>query len=216
MYYAANPLKVLLGLLIGLLLYIIVPLIIQFAFSHARCDLIEKGVIGDSSQEVPTVIDCKHDSFLGVFPKTKETVEIQSIDVENKRISLIDFDRFVTLIVLAFWVGSTGSIVSILFRLKQYTDFEFSNKSLPLLVALFKPIIGGTFGVVITSILLSGLSPITINNISFDGDSANSKGYEAYVLVIWLSFVSGFSERFASDMISHRSQSPGSSKDSST
>ncbi len=91
---------------------------------------------------------------------------------------------------LVIFFGALGSIVSILVRLHQFSGLPIQDSSILFLTGLFKPIIGASFALFVYAIFNSGLLPIAVNpeKIKF--------------FFVTLSFVAGFSERFAQDVVS--------------
>jgi len=93
-----------------------------------------------------------------------------------------------TLVLVAF-SGALGSIVSIMVRLHEFSRVEIPDKSILFFTGLFKPIIGTAFALFIFAILSSGLIPVVIQQ------------EKAQYFFAALSFVAGFSERFAQDVV---------------
>jgi hypothetical protein len=92
------------------------------------------------------------------------------------------------LILLAAGSGAIGSIVSIMSRVGDFSDLETKDHMVYFFTGLFKPVIGTAFAVFIFSLIKAGIVPIDLGNETRE------------VLVISaISFLSGFSERFASD-----------------
>ncbi len=91
-------------------------------------------------------------------------------------------------------VGALGSIASIMLRIRD-SDFEAykSTSSDPwpwLFFGLFKPIVGALFALFIFAVVKSGLLPLEV-----------PEGTEGW-FVVALSFIAGFSERFAPNILS--------------
>jgi hypothetical protein len=84
--------------------------------------------------------------------------------------------------------GALGSIVSIMVRIQDFSDLRDANSLILFFTGFFKPVIGASFAMFVFSVLHAGLIPITIQE--------NTASY----FFIALSFVSGFSERFARDI----------------
>lgn len=99
------------------------------------------------------------------------------------------FGMKVTTIGLVSFFGALGSVVSIMVRLHQFTDAKSSDKSILFFTGLFKPIIGAAFALFIFCLASSGLLPITIDE------------QRAAYFFGAVSFVAGFSERFAQDVV---------------
>jgi hypothetical protein len=94
--------------------------------------------------------------------------------------------------LLCFAAGSVGALVSVMSRLsseKVRVDWEFGKDTLRTLGSL-RPFVGGIFGLMTFFALKSGVVALDIAN------SAKSNYF--YVL---FSFVAGFSERLAQDML---------------
>lgn len=85
--------------------------------------------------------------------------------------------------------GAMGSIVSILIRLDDFSKAIKTDRAVLFFTGFFKPIVGIAFALFVFSILSSGLIPVVI---------ATEKAKYFFAA---LSFVSGFSERFAQDVI---------------
>lgn len=93
-----------------------------------------------------------------------------------------------SLILLAAGSGAIGSIVSIMSRVGTFSDLETKDHMVYFFTGLFKPVIGTSFAVFIFCLIKAGIVPIDLGNESRE------------VLVISaVAFLSGFSERFASD-----------------
>lgn len=113
-----------------------------------------------------------------------------------------DYDEAAILILLSFIGGATGSIISIFSRIEQYYKEGYEDTELPFYIGLFKPIIGGTFGVFIFTILASGVIQISNPLMAADSSPSSNISIEKWLFFIGISFVGGFSERFAQDIIS--------------
>lgn len=93
-----------------------------------------------------------------------------------------------SLILLAAGSGAIGSIVSIMSRVGEFSELEAKDHMVYFFTGLFKPVIGTSFSVLIFCLIKAGIVPIDL------GDETRE------VLVICsIAFLSGFSERFASD-----------------
>jgi hypothetical protein len=86
--------------------------------------------------------------------------------------------------------GALGSIVSIMVRLHQFSSIRTPDPAILFFTGLFKPIVGTAFALFIFVVLSSGLLPVAI---------APEKAHYFFAA---LSFVAGFSERFAQDVVS--------------
>ena len=87
-------------------------------------------------------------------------------------------------------MGAIGSTVSILARIKDFTPVKDPHLNILIMTGLFKPITGMAFALFVYLVLRS-------NIISLDIDIKNEHYFYAAI-----SFVSGFSERYARDIIS--------------
>ncbi len=90
---------------------------------------------------------------------------------------------------LVAFAGALGSIVSIMVRLHQFADAITKDPAILFFTGLFKPIVGTSFALFIFATLNSGLLPVTIQQDKMQ-----------YFFAA-LSFVAGFSERFAQDVV---------------
>lgn len=139
------------------------------------------------------------------------TLKITQLEIDC--IPSNQYDESAILLILTFISGSTGSLVSILSRVSDYHEGEYGNTLLPFYMGLFKPIIGGAFGVFIFSILASGLIQIS-NPLNPESDAfSRSVNIEKWLFFIGISFVGGFSERLAKDIISVTEDRFGSDSD---
>jgi hypothetical protein len=106
--------------------------------------------------------------------------------------SLVLPDEFlgisIPMLMLVGASGAVGSIVSIMVRINQFSDVKVKDQSVLFFTGLFKPIIGMAFAIFIFAILNSGILPVTIQ-----------AGKETFFFIA-LSFIAGFSERFAQDV----------------
>lgn len=127
------------------------------------------------------------------------TLKIAQLEIDC--IPSNQYDESAILLILAFISGSTGSVVSILSRVSDYHGDEYGNTSLPFYIGLFKPVIGGAFGVFIFSILASGLIQISNPLNPTSDEFGHSVSIEKWLFFIGISFVGGFSERLAKDII---------------
>lgn len=116
-------------------------------------------------------------------------------------IYVADFRQDYTLIILSFICGSIGSIISIFSRIDEYTkqdsDQRYQHSQLPIFIGLFKPIIGGTFGILTYTIISSGMVPM----ISLENGESRTRTDIQWLTIISVTFVAGFSERFAKDIV---------------
>jgi hypothetical protein len=91
---------------------------------------------------------------------------------------------------LVAFAGGLGSIVSIMVRLHQFSSIRTPDPAILFFTGLFKPIVGTAFALFIFSVLSSGLLPVAV------------PAEKAHYFFAALSFVAGFSERFAQDVVS--------------
>ena len=166
---SSTALKILLGLVLALPLYISIPTFLIVQFNRASDTLQKSALISDN-------------------------VEARKTDVPE--IYVKDFREGTYLMILSFIAGSTGSIISILSRVAEYNSPEYEDKYsssfLPVFIGLFKPIIGGTFAILVFAAMNTNLLENFLNQ-----DRTDSKWFT----VISITFVVGFSKRLAKDMI---------------
>jgi hypothetical protein len=97
-------------------------------------------------------------------------------------------------------VGALGSIASIMLRIRDSAFATYTASSDPwpwLFFGLFKPIVGALFALFIFAVIRSGLLPVKITDAT--------EGW----LVLAVAFIAGFSERFATDILSSTEQGLG-------
>lgn len=125
--------------------------------------------------------------------------EVRQID--DPVIYVKDFREGYTLIILSFISGSGGSIISIFSRINEYTNedenLHYQDPQLHIFIGLFKPLIGETFGIVTYAIISSGIVPM----ISLESGDNRTRTYLQWLMVISVTFISGFSERLAKDLV---------------
>lgn len=126
---------------------------------------------------------------------------IKSVQLELDCIPSNEYDEASILILLTFVSGATGSVISILSRVSDYHGDEYGDSALPFYIGLFKPVIGGAFGVFIFAILASGLIQVS-NPLNTRDNLDSSINIDKWLFFIGISFVGGFSERLAKDIIS--------------
>jgi len=107
------------------------------------------------------------------------------LGIETEKLALVAFS------------GALGSIVSIMVRLHEFARLPSDDQAIQFFTGLFKPIVGMAFALFIFAVLSSGLIPVTIQ----DG--------KALYFFAALSFVAGFSERFAQDVVTKAESSVG-------
>lgn len=125
---------------------------------------------------------------LGIFVYIAGTI-ILMISMSGKEIpELVLGINLRTMMIVAFF-GGLGSVVSMMSRISNFSDFADEDKFSPYFAGLFRPIIGISFALFIFSAIEAGIITINLDE--------SKKIY----FIIALSFVSGFSERFAQDVI---------------
>lgn len=102
-----------------------------------------------------------------------------------------------TLIMVAGFAGTFGSIISILIRLKKYQDSDYKDSAAPILVGFAKPLIGTAFGILIFTIINSNIISTIQVPKSQEPEDTNIK----YYFFFSIAFIVGFSERLADDII---------------
>lgn len=112
-----------------------------------------------------------------------------------------------SVILLIGIVGALGSIASIMLRIRD-SDFETykSTSSDPwpwLFFGLFKPIVGALFALFIFAVIKSGLLPVEVPDAT--------EGW----FVVAVSFIAGFSERFAPNILASTEGGLGGPRDPS-
>lgn len=100
------------------------------------------------------------------------------------------FGISIQMLGLVAFAGALGSIISIMVRLHQFSSIRTPDPAILFFTGLFKPIVGTAFALFIFVVLSSGLLPVAI---------AEEKARYFFAA---LSFVAGFSERFAQDVVS--------------
>ena len=105
-----------------------------------------------------------------------------------------------SLLVLVGSAGALGSIISMLTRIEAYRDKDVEDSLLPLLIGIFKPLIGVSFGILLLAISYSAVSPL---HGSEDKFPPNTTAFTFFSLA----FLAGFSERLAKDIVSQGEES---------
>ena len=166
---SSTAMKVLIGLSLAFPLYVFIPFELHALMGIASVSLTDSQLISED--------------------EAARSTDVPEIYVK-------DFVEGSTLLVLSFIAGSTGSIISILSRLSQYNSAEYdegdSTSFLPVFVGLFKPIIGGTFGILIFACM---------NTAILDSILDQPRTDYKWFTVMSVTFVVGFSERLAKDLI---------------
>jgi hypothetical protein len=169
-YSASTPVKVLVGLMIALPMYIGAPLGLVSILDNTETRLNNLGILRDTYEarveDSPTM-------YRG------------------------DFQEGSLLLIICWICGSTGSIISILSRLSDYRqgDDQYDDAAIPILVGLFKPLIGGTFGAFLFALMASGLIPLEI------GNSSTTRTDLKWLTFMAAAFTAGFSERLSKDVM---------------
>jgi hypothetical protein len=175
LYWSNIPTKIIVGLFLALPLYFLVPSRLHASLVSASDYLAQVGIIQDSPQERETNLP---------------TIYKQ------------DFLDHSNLIILSLISGATGSIISILTRIDEYKDGDYNQKYedsiLPICIGLFKPIIGGSFGILIFTLLGSQVLPISLAHTNSEGKRQDLR----WLSFISITFIAGFSERLVKDIVS--------------
>jgi hypothetical protein len=93
------------------------------------------------------------------------------------------------LVILLGLAGALGSIISILVRIKDFTEIRILNPPALFWTGFFKPIIGAAFSLFVFCAFAAGLINVT-------------SGVNQRFMFLSLGFIAGFSERFAPDLVS--------------
>jgi hypothetical protein len=177
---ASTPVKILAGLMIALPVYVFIPIGFVSALDNVEVRLSDLGILRDS-------YEARHEDTPTMYRG--------------------DFQEASLLLILCWVCGSTGSIVSILSRLSDYRQTETGDGSaIPILIGLFKPIIGGTFGTFIFALMVSGLIPIQI------GNSSTTRTDLKWLTYMAAAFTAGFSERLSKDIMTKTEGALGASE----
>lgn len=175
LYESSTPVKVLFGLGLALPVYLIVP-----HLPYQR--IIVKPLLKPILAETQSTISSQNSS-----PSTSQ-------DLKPPRVSQYDIDRTIALLILVGFAGSLGSIVSILTRIKEYENEKYTDSILPFFIGAFKPLIGGSFGIFLFTLITSGLLPLQIED--------KATPINEWYALFGIAFVAGFSERLVKDIIS--------------
>jgi hypothetical protein len=90
--------------------------------------------------------------------------------------------------MLVALAGALGSIVSILVRVKDFSEIRILNPPALFWTGFFKPVIGATFALFVLCAFAAGLIDVT-------------EGVNEDFMLLTLGFIAGFSERFAPDLV---------------
>lgn len=175
------PAKILTGLILAIPLYIYTPIEIRQRLDRTEQRLIDSGVV------VPN-----DDNLNPNQPNSVPEEELETLS--QTQIKIIIF-----YLTTSFIVGATGSIISIITRLSDYREVEadpnYASSALPIYVGLFKPVIGGVFGILIYATLAADILPINLLQSADVGSGGR------WLALISVTFVTGFSERLDKDLV---------------
>lgn len=192
LYESTTPVKVLFGLSVGLPLYLLIP-----AFPYEK--LAEWKVLSpliDSNKTCDHLV-AKPFQFNPPKPVTDSSKAPEKDNIlhsTNTQLSKCEFEEAIALLVLVGVAGCVGSIISILTRIREYETEKYADAFLPFYIGAFKPLIGGAFGILIFTMISSGVFPIKLN-------SEPAKIQQWYAMFA-IAFIAGFSERLVKDIIS--------------
>jgi len=171
LYESTTPVKVLFGLGLALPIYLTVP---HLPYQRMIVQPLLQPILAETQPIV-------------------SRQDLSTSRVNPPPVSRYDVDRTIALLVLVGIAGSLGSVVSILTRIKEYENEKYTDTMLPVLIGAFKPLIGGSFGIFLFTLIASGLLPLQIKN-----DAPINEWYAFF----GIAFVAGFSERLVKDIIS--------------
>ncbi|NDJ20307.1 hypothetical protein GS682_01325 [Nostoc sp. B(2019)] len=141
------------------------------------------------------------DSLAEILKNSNTVAESPSILDEKAKVKPSQIQLFFersTLVMVAGFAGTFGSIISILIRLKKYQDSDYKGSAAPILVGFAKPLIGTAFGILVFTIINSNIiSTIQVPKSSEEPGNTDIK----YYFFFSIAFVVGFSERLADDII---------------
>jgi hypothetical protein len=123
---------------------------------------------------------------LGILGMTLKT---QGVETEPLLISLV--------------AGGIGAIVSVMNRCatgKLSLDYQ-AGWLLSIISGMFRPILGGIFGLVVYALFNAGIIELGVPNIEEGAASASAEQTRVFFFVT-VAFLAGFSERYATDMLS--------------
>ncbi len=101
-----------------------------------------------------------------------------------------------TLLLVAL-SGAIGSIVSIMVRIRDFARLQDPDPFLHFFTGLFKPVVGVSFALFVFAVLNAGILPISVEETK-----------QLYFFAA-IAFVSGFSERFATDVAARAEKAVG-------
>ncbi|MFM7365013.1 MAG: hypothetical protein ACKO11_11080 [Cuspidothrix sp.] len=167
LYASSTSTKVILGLALGLPIYIG---IVYLPYQKIIVQPFLENIIQDSSSGTSTS------------------------SAELNKINRYDVNKTIALLVLSGVAGSLGSVISILSRVKDYNKEEYSDSLVPVMIGISKPLIGGAFGILLFTMISSGLLPLKV-----DDETQPLREFHA---LFTIAFIGGFSERLVKDVIS--------------
>ena len=110
------------------------------------------------------------------------------------KINRYDVNKTIALLVLSGIAGSLGSVISILSRVKDYNKEEYTDSLVPVMIGISKPLIGGSFGILLFTMISSGLLPLKVDD--------KTEALREFHALFTIAFIGGFSERLVKDVIS--------------
>ncbi len=191
------PNKVLLGLAIALPIY---PIAISISFP----------LVGSVTKIADADLPSLSTETLTPQPTPSSNSDKNGVTAHNHKV----LDTY-SLIVFVALSGAFGSIISILFRIQQYKDSEYTGAATPILVGFAKPLIGTAFGLFVFAVINSGITNI-IGLPSIQSPTLNKGEHqdnEIYYLYFSIAFIVGFSERLANDIVERAEANWGIGKD---
>ncbi len=188
LYKAETHTKVCFGLFAALPIHLLSPVVLAYLLTTASFHL--QPLFAESVQQ-------SHSP-----PSSSDNQQVESNT--TVRISEYDFEEASALLILSAMSGAAGSVASIMLRLDQYRNPKYKETLLPVFVGAFKPAIGAFFGIFVFALISSALLPITVSK-------DDTKPINRWLAFLAISFVVGFSERLANDVVSKAEQIiPGS------
>lgn len=115
---------------------------------------------------------------------------------------------YIQVVLWSAIVGALGSIVSIMIRVNEFENLRSTllvSRYVLLFTGLFKPIIGAAFAVFVNTVIISGMLPLVVPDDEIP----------RYFFWFAVSFVAGFSERFAKDVASRTEELVGGARSNS-
>ncbi|WP_231865474.1 hypothetical protein ACN23B_18175 [Anabaena sp. FACHB-709] len=179
LYSTETHTKVVIGLFLALPIHLLAPIVLAYILSTSNLYL--KPLFKEQLTK----------------PISSENlVEAQKPEVKTQiKLTEYEFYEASVLLVLSAMSGATGSVVSIMLRLDQYGNPRYKETLLPIFVGAFKPAIGAFLGIFVFALINSTLLPITISK-------DEEKPINRWLAFLAITFVVGFSERLANDVVS--------------